>query len=125
MTTPLFIPQARLEALSDAGTLEFDGAELVLAGSAARYRTIEAVRLLRAVVADAATPEIVGTVQPRARLVRELGGEILGESLLLGDAAYVVVAGVLAEPVGEFMGPTGEADPRTWEPTHPSMAGRI
>ena len=125
MTTPIFLPQARLEALVDSGVLDLDGDTLVLAGGRARYRVLEAVRVLSEEVSEGDVQGLVGTVQLRHRLVEELGGELLGTSLLVGDSAFEVVAGVLAEPDGEMTGTPGEGDPRTWRAARSSNAPRI
>jgi len=125
VTTPIFLPQARLEALVEAGVLDLDGDALVLAGGRARYRVLEAVRILSEDVSDGDALGLVGTVQLRHRLVEELGGELLGSSLLVGESAFVVVVGVLAEPDGEMTGGLGEGDPRTWSDARFSSACRI
>jgi len=125
VTTPIFLPQARLEALVDSGVLELDGDTLVLAGGRARYRVLEAVRVLSEEVSKGDVQGLVGTVQLRHRLVEELGGELLGTSLLVGDSAFEVVAGVLAEPDGEMTGTPGEGDPHTWRAARSSKPPRI
>jgi hypothetical protein len=114
VSTPIFFSQARLEALVESGVLELDGDALLLAGGRARYRVEEAVRILAEEVCAGEVPDLVGTVQLRQRLVDDLGGELLGSSLLLGEAAFEVVTGVLASPDGEMTSGPSEGDPRCW-----------
>jgi hypothetical protein len=121
VTTSLFIPHARLERLVDDGTLEVAEARLTLATARATYRTEEAVRVLREVASGDDPHRLVGTVQPRHTVTHELGGELLGDSLLVEDSAYEVVAGVLAVAIEAFEpGASGVGERATWS----SLAAR-
>ncbi|MCC6522086.1 MAG: hypothetical protein IT373_05445 [Polyangiaceae bacterium] len=96
----LFFPQAALDVLVAAGSVELDGEELVIVGKGLRYKIVEAVRILREVAGGGDPEELCGRVKSRQYL-NELGAELLGESLLLGDSAYDVSAGFVGVPGGE------------------------
>jgi hypothetical protein len=94
-----FLSQASLDAWVDGGKVELQGDVMMLAGrggSGPRYALEPALRFLQVVGVDSDPHALVGKVKREARL-RELGGERLGESVLLGDVAYDVQAGFLCE----------------------------
>jgi hypothetical protein len=90
-----------LEVLGDAGRVDMEGDELMVVPEGLRYRAVEAVRVLREVTTGDDPPKLCGTVQARAYLTDELGGELLGDSMLVDDSAYDVVPGLACQPLGE------------------------
>jgi hypothetical protein len=99
----MFISQATLEAWIEAGEAELLDCAVRLTQLARTYELEAALRFEASMPEDAA-PELIGRVLPERRLA-ELGGELLGESVLLGEAAFVVEhgwIGVLQPPA-----PTG------------------
>jgi hypothetical protein len=95
----LFFPQAALDRWLSEGTVELSDSELILTARGRRYRLVEAVRVLGLVGGGQDVHEIIGRVKTVAYL-RELGAELLGDSMIIGDLAYQVVAGFGASPIG-------------------------
>lgn len=89
----MFIPQATLEAWVDSGQAALEGEVVHLARSGRGYRLDAAVRFL-AVVAAPGDTALVGKVLSERRIA-ELGGELLGDSVLFGDAAFQVEPGYI------------------------------
>ena len=100
MSTAIFFPHDGIESLEAEGRLERSGDVLVLGGGLGRYGVREAVHVLEEVTGGEDVRRLVGTVQLRSILADELGAEILGESMLLDQAAYAIASGILAEPLG-------------------------
>ncbi|MEL6186809.1 MAG: hypothetical protein AAFU79_19475 [Myxococcota bacterium] len=88
----MFIAQATLEGWMDTGraVLEADRVQL-RAGWV--YRIEPAVRFT-AVVSAPSDVDLLGKVLSESRVV-ELGGELLGDSVLFGDAAFQVESGYI------------------------------
>jgi hypothetical protein len=95
----LFVSQALLDAWASQGRIDLDGRSIALLGGPGRgrrYALEPAVRFLR--VAGGAGDEagLVARVKSLSQ-VRELGGEAMADSVVLGDVAYEVEPGFLAE----------------------------
>lgn len=101
MVNRVFFPQAALDLLVGSGDIGLEGEELVLGGGACRYRIVEAVRVVREVGGAEDPHDLCGRVKSRQYLT-ELGAELLGESMIVGDNAYDVVAGFVGVPGGDF-----------------------
>lgn len=97
----VFFPQAALDEWVAADRADIHGDELALAAAKRRYRAVEALRIVREVTGTPDANELVGTVKSRSFLA-ELGAEILGSSMILGDNAYDVVAGFAGAPTTSF-----------------------
>jgi hypothetical protein len=97
----VFFPQAALDGWVASDRIDVNGDELTIKGAQRRYRAVEALRIIREVTGTPDGNELVGTVKSRAFLT-ELGAEILGGSMILGDNAYDVVPGFVGAPVGPF-----------------------
>jgi len=95
----VFFPQEALDRWLVEGRVEIAGAELTIPGERRRYRLVEAVRVLSEESGQTDPDELVGKVKTVPYLT-ELGAELLGDSMVLGEAAYRVVAGWLGSPVG-------------------------
>jgi hypothetical protein len=99
MQNRVFFPQEALDLWISEDRVELAGKELVLKAEGRRYRISDAIRVLREVTGSADTYEIVGRVKS-VNYLTELGAELLGTSMLIGDNAYDVVPGFLAAPLG-------------------------
>jgi hypothetical protein len=101
MRNRVFFPQEVLDQWVSDNRADVKGEDLLLKGVGRRYRMIEAVRILREVSGTADPHELIGRVKTRAFL-NELGAEILGNSMIMGDNAYDIVQGFVGSPVGNF-----------------------
>jgi hypothetical protein len=97
----VFFPQEALDRWLSDGQVDLAGAELTIRARRRRYRLVEAVRVLAEVSGQSDAHELVGRVKTVAFLT-ELGAELLGESMVIGDNAYEVVPGWLGSPIGSF-----------------------
>jgi len=95
----VFFPQEALDGWLLDGKVEIAGSELTIPTERRRYRLVEAVRVLSEEGSHSDPDELVGRVKTVAFLT-ELGAELLGDSMVLGENAYRVVAGWLGTPVG-------------------------
>lgn len=106
----LFLPQKTLEdwALADKADLK-DG-RLVVAQDKATYAVTPAVHFLK-LVTGSDDKKLVAKVKTEDQL-QKLGAEHMADSVLLGDTAYEVVAGYLAEvPIGRPADPKKKSAP--------------
>lgn len=112
----VFFPQSALDEWERDGRIELREGELVIREEGRRYRMIEAARILREVTGAEDLHDLAGRVKSAAFLA-ELGAELLGSSMLLGDLAYDVVPGWLGAPVAAPAGRAAAAGagPRTDE----------
>jgi hypothetical protein len=95
----VFFPQEALDRWLSEGRVEISGSELTIPNERRRYRLVEAVRVISEESGSTDPDELVGKVKTVLYLT-ELGAELLGDSMVLGDNAYRVVAGWLGSPVG-------------------------
>lgn len=86
----MFIAQATLERWVDSGNVDIQNNVVVLRNHNRAYVLEPAVRFVS--VLEGAAPQLVGKVLTEIRIV-ELGGELLGDSVLFGDAAFQVESG--------------------------------
>ncbi len=100
MTNSVFFPQELLDILMDQGRIDLDGEQLVVTDGGYRYAVEEAVRIVLEETESDDPEHLCGKVMSRTELCDQRGAEILGESLLLEDLAYVVVPGFRGKPVG-------------------------
>jgi hypothetical protein len=89
----MFIAQSTLEAWVDSGNVEMREHMVVLKKAGRSYHLEPAVRFLSVVPQDAA-PKLIGKVLTERR-IGELGGELLGDSVLLGELAFEVQPGYI------------------------------
>lgn len=106
MKNRVFFPQTLLNVLMDAGGIDIDGEELLLTEAASRYRVVEAVRVLREVTDGNDPHDLCGKVRSRVYL-NELGAELMGDSLIVEEKAYDVLAGFVGVPIGDPPGQDG------------------
>ncbi|HLV19673.1 MAG TPA: hypothetical protein VKZ49_02285 [Polyangiaceae bacterium] len=97
----VFFPQAALDAWLQEGRVELSSGELRIAAEDRRYKLVEAVRILQEVGTGGDEYGLVGRVKT-LNFLQELGAELLGTSMVLGDSAYDVVPGFLGSPIGSF-----------------------
>ncbi len=101
MSNSVFFPQAAVDLLLDQGRIDLDGEQFVLTDGGYRYAVEEGVRIVLEET-DGDDPEhLCGKVMSRNELCDERGAEILGESLLIEDMAYLIVPGFVGKPVGD------------------------
>jgi hypothetical protein len=94
----MFVAQSTLEAWLDSGKADYDGQVVTLKRHSRRYLLEPAVRVLR-VIEGSADETLVGRVIPE-RTIGELGGELLGDSMVFGNVAFEVKGGYIAELEG-------------------------
>lgn len=87
----MFIAQKTLESWLDSGAVEVENNVVHLKNHDRRYDLTPAVRFL-SVVPDGSGAELIGKVLTETR-VNELGGELMGDSVLFGEAAFQVESG--------------------------------
>ena len=97
----VFFPQEALDQWLSDDRIELTGTELVIKAEGRKYRIMEAVRVLGESTGGQDDNEIVGRVKTVAYLT-ELGAELLGNSMIIGENAYDVVPGFLGSPIGTF-----------------------
>jgi hypothetical protein len=97
----VFFPQEALDRWLAEGKIEISGSELTIPNERRRYRLVEAVRVISEEASHTDPDELVGRVKTMLFLT-ELGAELLGDSMVLGENAYRVVAGWLGTPVGSL-----------------------
>ncbi|MCK6549548.1 hypothetical protein L6R52_27175 [Myxococcota bacterium] len=88
----MFIAQSTLEAWMDTGNVDVRENLVVLTKLQRSYTIEPAVRFVSVVPDEGAASGLIGKVLTERRIL-ELGGEILGNSVLFGESAFVVEAG--------------------------------
>jgi hypothetical protein len=91
----VFVPQEALESWVAEGRAQLNGETLVLEEVA--FQLASAVRFIAEVAGGGDAQDLVGKVKTLAQ-VGELGGEHVTASVVLGDNAYEVIDGFLAQP---------------------------
>ena len=95
----LFVSQALIDTWAGQGRIDFVGNVMTLLageGSGRSYALEPAVRFLKVVGAEKDPNQLVAKVKPLAQL-RDLGADAVEDSVVLGDVAYEVEPGFLAE----------------------------
>jgi len=95
----LFVSQAMLDSWAEQGKIDFVGNVMTLLvgeGKGRSYALDPAVRFISLLGADADPHQLLRKVKSIAQL-KELGGEAVDASVILGDVAYEVEQGFLAE----------------------------
>lgn len=101
----LFFPQAALDRWLVSRAADLSGDKLSLRDPAQRFRLVEGVRVLNEVSRAEDRAEVCNTARTVGYLL-ELGAELLGDSMIIGENAYQIVPGWLATPI------SGEAELR-------------
>jgi hypothetical protein len=95
----LFVSQSVLDAWASQGRVDVDASSITLLsgeGRGRRYALEPAARFLRVAGGGEDPNQLVARVKTLTQ-VRELGGDALADSVVLGDVAYEVEPGFLAE----------------------------
>jgi hypothetical protein len=92
----LFVPQSILDAWSDQGKIELDGTTLMLPSEKRSFQLTPAVRFIKLEVGDEDPHKLLKKVKT-ADALKELGAEHMDRSVILGDVAYEVEPGFLAD----------------------------
>jgi hypothetical protein len=95
----LFVAQRTLDSWAERGKIDFVGDVMTLLGGSGKGRSYAldpAVRFMRVVGEEADPNGLLHKVKSRAQL-KELGAEQVDSSVILGDVAYEVEPGFLAE----------------------------
>lgn len=90
-----FVPQSMLDLWADLGKIELDGNNLTIAAEKVTFQLTPAVRFVSLLEGDD-THKLVAKVKAEA-YVREIGGEVMDDSCIVGETAYTVQPGFLAE----------------------------
>jgi len=99
MPALLFASQVAIETWAEQKKIEFQGNVMTLVageGCGRSYALVPAVLFLKVVGGECDPNQLVAKVKTEAKL-RELGAEHLETSVVLGDVAYEVQPGFLAE----------------------------
>jgi hypothetical protein len=95
----LFVSQAMLDSWTDQGKIDFVGNVMTLLsgdGKGRSYALEPAVRFMKLLAEEPDPNQLVHKVKSHEQL-REMGAEPAGDSCILGDLAYEVQPGFLAE----------------------------
>jgi hypothetical protein len=95
----LFVAQAMLDSWADQGKIDFVGNVMTLLageGKGRSYALDPAVRFMKVLSAETDPNQLLRKVKSMAQL-KELGAEAVDASVILGDVAYEVEPGFLAE----------------------------
>ena len=95
----LFVTQSMLDRWAEQGRIDFVGNVMTLlagAGKGRRYALEPAFRFLAVVGVETDPHVLLEKVKTRAQL-EQLGAEPVGDSCILGDVAYEIEPGFLAE----------------------------
>ncbi|HUL59330.1 MAG TPA: hypothetical protein VLU43_08660 [Anaeromyxobacteraceae bacterium] len=109
----LFVTHAMLDSWAGQGKIDFVGNVMTLLageGKGRSYALEPAVRFMKVLGADADPNGLVHKVKSTAQL-RELGAEAVDDSVVLGDLAYEVQPGFLAEAAALQAAASAQAAP--------------
>lgn len=90
-----FVPQSMLDTWADLGKIELEGTTLRLPAESISFTLTPAVRFLSLIEGED-SHKLLAKVKPES-FVREIGGEVVTDSCLVGETAYQVQPGFLAE----------------------------
>jgi hypothetical protein len=121
----LFVSQTMIDSWADQGRIDFVGNVMTLLSGEGRDRSYAlepAVRFLALLGAEADPHQLLKKVKSLAQL-RDLGAEVIDASVVLGDVAYEVEPGFLAEVSALQAAASTRADPaRAAAPARPPPA---
>ncbi len=122
----LFVSQAILDSWAGQGKIDFVGNVMTLLageGKGRSYALEPAVRFMKVLGADADPNSLLHKVKSIAQL-KELGAEAVDDSVVLGDLAYEVQPGFLADAPAIQAAATAQADPSRAQAAQPVQAGQ-
>jgi hypothetical protein len=120
----LFVSQAMIDSWADQGRIDFVGNVMTLLSGDGRDRSYAlepAVRFLALLGADTDPHQLLKKVKSLAQL-RELGAEVVDASVVLGDVAYEVEPGFLAESSALQAAAAARVDPARAAPDRAAAA---
>lgn len=94
----MFVAQTTLEAWLDSGKVEFDGRVVRLKSQGVAFDLESAVRFV-SIIDGVEDSNLLGKVLPESR-IKDLGGEVLGDSVVFGEIAFQVRPGYIATRQG-------------------------
>ncbi len=100
--TRIFFPQEALDQWLYQGRIELSEDRLKIIEEDREYKVLEGVRVVAEVTGLPDVHELSGKVKT-VNFLLELGAELLGTSMVIGENAYDVVPGWLGAPVGAFV----------------------
>jgi hypothetical protein len=112
----LFVSQALLDIWATQGRIHLGGQSIILLageGKGRQYALEPAARFLRVAAGGEDPSRLLARVKTLAQ-IREMGGEAMADSVVLGDVAYEVEPGFLAE--ASAVEAAGRAAPRPSSP---------
>jgi hypothetical protein len=122
----LFVSQAMIDSWADQGRIDFVGNVMTMLsgeGKGRSYQLEPAVRFLALLGADQDPHQLLKKVKSVAQL-KELGAEVIDSSVVLGDVAYEVEPGFLAEMSALQAAAAAKVDPaRAAAPAQPAASG--
>ena len=120
----LFVSQAMIDSWAEQGRIDFVGNVMTLLSGEGRDRSYAlepAVRFLALLGADTDPHQLLKKVKSLAQL-KELGAEAIDASVVLGDVAYEVEPGFLAEMSALQAAASAKAAPSRAAPARPAPA---
>lgn len=90
----VYVPHSLLEQWSEQGKVQLDGNILTIPAEKKSFQLVDALRFLSTEVGED-TANLVKKVKT-LQAVQELGAEVAGNSVILGETAYVVEVGFMA-----------------------------
>jgi len=120
----LFVSQAMIDSWADQGRIDFVGNVMTMLSGDGRDRSYAlepAVRFLALLGADTDPHQLLKKVKSLAQL-KELGAEAIDASVVLGDVAYEVEPGFLAEMSALQAAASAKAAPSRAAPARPAPA---
>lgn len=120
----LFVAQAMLDSWAEQGKIDFVGNVMTLLageGKGRSYALDPAVRFLKVLGADTDPHQLLRKVKSLSQL-KELGGEAVDSSVILGDVGYEVEPGFLAEMSALQAAATARVEPTAAAPAAPVQA---
>ena len=98
LSSRMFVPQATLEAWLESERADMDGRSVTVRATGARFDLEPAVRFVET-LPDPVPSRLLGRIVPERAIVAA-GGELLGDSVLFGDAGFTVEPGYVARRAG-------------------------
>ena len=94
----LFISQGRIDQLSAEERVSLDGDHLHIPALGAHFQLRPAVHFVKILTDEGDTHSLIGRVKTDAQL-KELGAELMENSVILGDVAYECEPGFVGEVI--------------------------
>jgi hypothetical protein len=96
----LFLSQGRLDTWTNEERVKVDGEIMTLVSDGRSFKLSPAVRFVKLLSGDKDPQNLLGKVKSVAKL-KEIGGEHMEDSVIVGDEAYEVQSGFLGDPIAK------------------------